>query len=143
MCVLALWQAGRKKTRQSFVRLATVPAMNDQNLGRELEPDAAVRFSAVLTWLQADAIRYKDTGRFLEQFADLLLQAGMDLFRMTTGIHIIHPQIDASSALWQKGKPVTERRWKMDRQVLQNSPIATIYAGRVFRVRLDGPPQPG
>jgi adenylate cyclase len=118
--------------------------MDDQNLGRELEADGrtAVRFSAVLAWLQSEAVRHKDTGRFLEEFADRLLQAGVALFRVTIGIHIIHPQIDASRTLWQKGKPVTERRWKMDRRVVQNSPMATIYGGRIFRVRLDGPPQP-
>jgi hypothetical protein len=108
--------------------------MDDQNLGQELEADGrtAVRFSAVLAWLQCEAVRHKDTGRFLEEFADLLLQAGVALFRVTIGIHIIHPQIDASRTLWQKGKPVTERRWKMDRQVVQNSPMATIYGGRIF-----------
>lgn len=118
--------------------------MDEQNLGRELEADgrAAVRFSAVLAWLQSEAVRHKDTGRFLEEFADRLLQAGVALFRVTIGIHIIHPQIDASRTLWQKGKPVSERRWKMDRRVVQNSPMATIYGGRIFRVRLDGPPQP-
>ena len=115
--------------------------MSDQNLSREPDGRAVVRFSAVLAWLQSEAIQYKDTGKFLEKFADLLLQAEVDLCRMTTGIHIIHPQIDASSALWQKGKPVTERRWKMDRQVLQNSPMATVYSGRVFRARLDSPLQ--
>ena len=119
--------------------------MGDQHLTLPPEPDGrtAARFSAVLEWLQSEAIQYKDTGRFLEKFADLLLQAEVDLFRMTTGVHIIHPQIDASSSLWQKGKPVTERRWKMDRQILQNSPMAVVYGGRVFRARLDGPPQAG
>ena len=136
--------ASSEKARHSFVRWATVSVVDDQNLGQELEADGrtAVRFSSVLAWLQSEAVRHKDTGRFLEEFADLVLQAGVALFRVTIGIHIIHPQIDASRTLWQKGKPVTERRWKMDRQVVQNSPMATIYGGRIFRVRLDGPPQP-
>jgi hypothetical protein len=28
------------------------------------------------------------------------------------------------------------------REVLQNSPMAKVYGGQVFRVRLDDPPQP-
>jgi adenylate cyclase len=118
--------------------------MNDHPNQRPAQDGpTAVRSPAALAWLQSEGTRYKDTGRFIEAFAGVLLDAGVDLFRITTGIHIIHPQIDASSALWQKGQPVTERRWRMDRQVLQNSPMVTVYSGQVFRARLDGPPQRG
>ena len=96
----------------------------------------------VLAWLQWEGVKSKDSGPFVEGFAGELLAAGIDLYRLTTGIHIIHPQIDASSTLWQKDRPVIERRWKMDRQVLQNSPMAAVYGGRKFRARLDIPPEP-
>ncbi len=98
--------------------------------------------SPVLTWLQSDGVKLRDTAQFVERFAAELVAAGVDIYRLTTGIHIIHPQIDASSALWQEGKPVIERRWKMDRQMLQNSPMAIVYSGQRYRARLDGPPQP-
>jgi adenylate cyclase len=97
----------------------------------------------VLTWLQSEGLKHRDTVTFVERFAAELLAAGVDAYRLTTGIHIIHPQIDASSALWQEGKPVIERRWKMDRQMLQNSPMAIVYSGKRYRARLDGPPEPG
>jgi adenylate cyclase len=99
--------------------------------------------SPVLTWLQSHGVKHRDTAQFVERFAAELLAAGVDVHRLTTGIHIIHPQIDASSVLWQKHKPVTERRWKMDRQVLDNSPIASVYGGKSYRARLDGPAEPG
>src|SRR5688572_23349234 len=99
--------------------------------------------SPVLTWLQSEGLKQRDTVQFVERFAAELMAAGADVYRLTTGVHIVHPQIDASSALWQQGKPVTERRWKMDRQMLQNSPMAIVYSGKRYRARLDGPPQPG
>lgn len=97
----------------------------------------------VLTWLQTDGVKQRDSAKFIAQFAAELVAAGIDIYRLTTGVHIIHPQIDASSALWQQGKPVTERRWKMDRQILQNSPMPIVYSGRSYRARLDGAAEPG
>jgi adenylate cyclase len=97
----------------------------------------------VLSWLQSAGMRYRETQPFLEAFARKLLEAGVDLSRMTTGIHILHPQIDASSCLWQRDKPVTERRWKMDRAILQNSPMAAVYVGQTVRQRLEAPPRNG
>ena len=100
----------------------------------------------VLAWLQADGAKYRETAPFIDAFAGQLLRAGIDLWRLTTGVHILHPQIDASSCLWQPGKPVTERRFRLTlegTQQLQNSPMPLVYAGAVFRRRLDTPPEPG
>ena len=83
---------------------------------------------------------------FVQNLADELLRAGIDVWRLTTGIHILHPQIDASSCLWERGKPVTERRFRLSgggMQQLQNSPMAIVYSGRSVRHRLDAPPVPG
>ena len=57
--------------------------------------------SPVLTWLQSEGVKHRDTVKFVEGFAAELLASGVDVYRLTTGIHIVHPQIDASSALWQ------------------------------------------
>jgi adenylate cyclase len=114
-----------------------------QHQGTALGTTGGLQSNRVLAWLQSDGVKFKDTGQFVDKFASELLEAGVDLYRLTTGIHIIHPQIDASSTLWQKGKPVTERRWKMDRQALQNSPMEIVYSGRTYRARLDSPPEPG
>ena len=83
---------------------------------------------------------------FVQGLADELLGASVDIWRLTTGIHILHPQIDASSCLWERGKPVTERRFRLSgggMQQLQNSPMAIVYSGRSVRYRLDVPPPQG
>lgn len=97
----------------------------------------------VLAWLQAEGVRHRETPPFVEALAEKLREAGVDLTRLTTGIHILHPQIDAASCLWQPGKPITERRFKMNHAVVQNSPMAAVYSGRMVRKRLDVPPEDG
>jgi adenylate cyclase len=100
----------------------------------------------VLAWLQAEGVRYRETLPFVEALAERLLATGVDLIRLTTGIHILHPQIDASSCLWQRDRPVTERRFKLNRegtQQFQNSPMPIVYGGQPVRKRLDGSPEEG
>ena len=97
----------------------------------------------VLAWLQAEGVRHRETPPFIDALAEKLLQAGVDLTRLTTGIHILNPQIDAASCLWQRGKPTSERRWKMNWAMVQNSPMAAVYNGQAVRRRLDGPPEGG
>src|SRR5215216_1069112 len=97
----------------------------------------------ILAWLQLEGVRYRETLPFVDALAQKLLETGIDLSRLTTGIHILHPQIDASSCLWQRGKPTTERRFKMNRAMVQNSPMAAVYNGRTVRKRLDAPPEDG
>ena len=83
---------------------------------------------------------------FVEAFVNRVQQAGIELSRLTTGIHILHPQIDASSCLWRPGEPVTERRFRLSQggmEQLQNSPMPIVYGGRSFRARLEGSPQHG
>ena len=100
----------------------------------------------VLAWLHSEGARFAETAPFVAAFAERLLGAGIDLWRLTTGIHILHPQIDASSCLWQKGKPVTERRFRLTQEgmrQLQNSPMPIVYGGASFRRRLESAPEPG
>ena len=109
-------------------------------------PSSPAASNPVLGWLQSEGARYRETMPFVEGLASELLRSGIDVWRLTTGVHILHPQIDASSCLWQRGKPVTERRFKMDREglpQLQNSPMPVVYAGGTVRCRLEAPPEPG
>src|SRR5688500_11818568 len=102
--------------------------------------------TTVLDWLQSAGARYQDTVPFVEAFAAELLRAGIDVWRLTTGVHIRRPQIDASSCLWQSGKPVTERRFGFTLEgmrQLQNSPMPIVYRGGTVRCRLELPPEPG
>lgn len=103
------------------------------------------KINPILAWLETQGIRYSETAKFLDAFANELLRAGVDLARSTTGIHVLHPQVDSLSCLWQKGKPIFERRFKLEgdgAQQLRNSPMPIVYGGKEFRRRLDQRPAP-
>jgi len=100
----------------------------------------------VLAWLQADGVKFLETTPFFDAFVGELLHAGIDIWRATTGVPILHPQIHSVSCLWEKGKPVSERRFRLDGgglNALRNSPMAVVYAGGSVRCRLEAPPEPG
>lgn len=100
----------------------------------------------VLAWLHAEGVRFQETLPFVEAFAAQLQRAGAELCRLTTGVHILHPQIDASSCLWRPGEPTTERRFRLrgdGMRQLQNSPMPIVYSGRSFRRRLEEQSEPG
>jgi adenylate cyclase len=97
----------------------------------------------VLAWLQTEGVKCRETTAFVGGLAEELLRAGIDVWRVTTGIHILHPQIDGSRCLWESGKPVAEWRFKLDLRVLANSPMGITYAGRSYRAPLGTAPEPG
>jgi adenylate cyclase len=99
--------------------------------------------SPVLSWLMTDARRIADPNEFLEAFAQELRAAGADVTRITTGVPLLHPQIASFSGLWQLGKGVTERRYRLSGRldILLNSPINIAYqGGGPVRCRMTGPP---
>jgi adenylate cyclase len=103
------------------------------------------KINPVLVWLETEGVRYSETATFLDAFATELQKAGIDLARSTTGIHVLHPQVDSLSCLWQQGKPIFERRYKLDaegQEQFRNSPMPTVYGGAEFRRRLDAPAAP-
>ncbi len=96
--------------------------------------------NSVQAWLEADGARYTDTTGFFDAFVKELVREGVDLSRATTGIHVLHPQVDSLSCLWQPDKPIFERRFRLEdggAQQLQNSPMPVVYGGQEFRRRLD------
>jgi adenylate cyclase len=99
----------------------------------------------VLAWLQADGVMFRDTAPFFEAYCGELLSAGVDIWRATTGVHVLHPQIDSLICLWKRDKPIFERRFKLDAagaQQFKNSPMVAVYGGRSVRGRLEAPPAP-
>ena len=64
----------------------------------------------VIRWLMSDARKITEPAEFLDAFAQRLLQAGVAVTRVTTGVPLLHPQIASFSGLWQLGKGVSERR---------------------------------
>ena len=86
----------------------------------------------VIRWLMSEARQFTEPSAFLDAFARRLLEAGVAVTRVTTGVPLPHPQIASFSGLWQLGKGVSERRYRaisstMD--ALLNSPIVITYRG--------------
>ncbi len=98
----------------------------------------------VIRWLMSDARQFTEPSEFLDAFARRLLDAGVAVSRVTTGVPLLHPQLASFSGLWQLGKGVSERRYRaisstMD--ALLNSPIVIAYRGEgPVRCLITGPP---
>jgi adenylate cyclase len=89
-----------------------------------------------------DGRRTTDAKSFLENFAACLIEAGVEVSRITTGVPVLHPQLYSYSGLWELGKGVTERLYRADASqdaILANSPIKSAYEGSPFRCRLTAP----
>ena len=101
--------------------------------------------SPVIRWLMTEGRHITDAKSFLECFAARLRDAGVDVSRITTGVPVLHPQLFSVSSLWERGKGVTERRYRVDPSqdaILANSPIRSAYDGNPFRSRLTTAEQP-
>ncbi len=67
---------------------------------------------------------------FVEALALRLTSAGVAVDRITTGVPILHPQLDTSSVVWTEGSPTAERSWIMAPEhyvMRQNSPLHSAY----------------
>ena len=90
--------------------------------------------SPVIRWLMTEGRQIMDAKSFLESFAACLRDAGVDVSRITTGVPVLHPQLFSVSSLWERGKGVTERRYRADPNqdaVLANSPIRRAEVDRL------------
>ncbi|WP_350334653.1 adenylate/guanylate cyclase domain-containing protein [Coralliovum pocilloporae] len=54
-------------------------------------------------WLRTRGRFLTHRSVFVEELADILLKAGFPIYRLTTGIPILHPSIRAETALWVEG----------------------------------------
>src|SRR5262245_4690953 len=89
-----------------------------------------------------DARRVAGPNELLEGFAERLRAAGVSVTRATTGVPMLHPQIASFSGLWQLGKGVSERQYRLSGRLdaLLNSPINIAYHGKgPVRCRMTGP----
>ena len=97
----------------------------------------------IIRWLMTDGRRIVGSNEFLEELAQCLRRAGIDVTRITTGVPILHPQIFSFSGLWQLGKGASERLYRADGSqsgVLENSPIKIAYEGKPVRCQLTATP---
>ena len=106
--------------------------------------------SPVIRWLMTDGRRITDPKSFLENFAMCLIEAGVDVSRITTGVPVLHPQVYSYSGLWERGKGVTERLYRADasQDALANGPPHPAYhpmnaiSARAGTFRAGHPPPP-
>jgi adenylate cyclase len=101
----------------------------------------------LLHWLLTDARRISEPKAFLAALAEQFIAHGIPVSRLTTGVPILHPQVHSYSALWEFGKDVTERFFRITAEslaILENSPVKTVYSGG-GSVRCDptAPPREG
>ena len=94
-------------------------------------------------WLTSEARLIEDSGVLDQVIVDKLRAAGLPLARYTTGVPSLHPQVDSFSTLWEQGKGLTFRQFKLDPDAVSrvsDSPIFAAYReGRSTRWRLTGP----
>ncbi len=122
------------------------------------DPETATR--AIRDWLLDESKHIAGTGAFEEAFVERLRAEGLPIVRFTTGVPSLHPQVDSFSTLWEAGKGLSFREFRLagprvgvvpgaDRDgtvqdALANSPLRLAYdEGRTVRCRLEGPPEEG
>ena len=88
-----------------------------------------------------------DLGEFISRLADKLVHAGIPVYRMTSGIPILHPLIRAESAIWRAGEGVSWRQFPMalaNDKMYTNSPLRFVYEhGKTVHVPVTPQPKPG
>src|SRR5215207_4118679 len=109
--------------------------------------NTAESINAIATWLMSQARLIDDTATLDQSIVDRLRNAGLPITRFTTGMPSLHPQVDSFSTLWELGKGLSFRQYRLtpaSSQQLKDSPILVAYEeGRVVRCRLESPSQPG
>jgi adenylate cyclase len=71
-----------------------------------------------------------DLGDFVGKLAEKLVVAGIPIYRLTSGIPILHPLIRAETAIWIEGEGVTWRQFPVklaNEKMFTNSPLFQVY----------------
>ena len=106
-----------------------------------------VDIAPLLAWLQGPGRRLIETEAFVEALGEQLVEVGLPIDRITTGIPMLHPQIASSSVVWEPERLVHERQWQMTsltRSMYERSPLYVVYRGDgPVRVRVTPERQPG
>lgn len=98
------------------------------------------RAAPLVDWLRSDAIRLPDTCAIIETLLEKLNELGVDVYRITTGVTVLHPHIRAESVLCERGKPAVRRLFPSSPNfdhMYENSPMKVVYSeGRTVRMRI-------
>jgi adenylate cyclase len=106
-----------------------------------------VEIAPLLAWLQGPGRRLIETEAFVEALGEQLLEIGLPIDRITTGIPMLHPQIASSSVVWEPERLSHERQWQMTsltRSMYERSPLYVVYRGDgPVRAKVTPAVQPG
>lgn len=98
------------------------------------------RAAPLVDWLRTDAIRLADTCAIIETLMMKLHELDLDIYRISTGVTILHPHIRAESILCEQGKPAIRRLYSAGQQLddmYDNSPTKIVYTeGRTVQLRI-------
>lgn len=98
-------------------------------------------------WLRARGRFISSRVTFVEELADLLVAAGLPIYRLTTGIPILHPSIRAETALWVEGQGGDVRYHGTGsdlEEMYRRSPLYQVYEfGKFIHARVTPEKQPG
>ena len=104
-----------------------------------------VEIAPLLAWLQGPGRRLIDTETFVEALGERLVEIGLPIDRITTGIPMLHPQIASSSVVWEPERLTHERQWQLTsltRSMYERSPLYVVYRGDgPVRVRVTPKPE--
>jgi adenylate cyclase len=104
-----------------------------------------VEIAPLLAWLQGPGRRLIDTETFVEALGEQLVEIGLPIDRITTGIPMLHPQIASSSVVWEPERLTRERQWQLTsltRSMYERSPLYVVYRGDgPVRVRVTPEPE--
>ncbi|TCT09362.1 adenylate cyclase [Tepidamorphus gemmatus] len=98
-------------------------------------------------WILEEGHSSPDLGSFIGRLGERLVADGVPVYRLTTGIPILHPLIRAETALWIEGQGVSWRQFPqslVNDRIFTNSPLYHVYtSGRTVRVAVSPTPEPG
>ena len=106
-----------------------------------------IELAPLLGWLEGPGRRLVETEAFVEALGEQLVEIGLPIERITTGIPMLHPQIASSSVVWEPARLAHERQWQMTsltRSMYERSPLYVVYRGDgPVRVKVSKDPEPG
>jgi adenylate cyclase len=106
-----------------------------------------IELAPLLGWLEGPGRRLIETEAFVEALGEQLVEIGLPIDRITTGIPMLHPQIASSSVVWEPARLAHERQWQMTsltRSMYERSPLYVVYRGDgPVRARVTPEAQPG
>jgi adenylate cyclase len=106
-----------------------------------------IELAPLLGWLEGPGRRLIETEAFVEALGEQLVEIGLPIDRITTGIPMLHPQIASSSVVWEPARLAHERQWQMTsltRSMYERSPLYVVYRGDgPVRVRVTPQAEPG